>query len=154
MRNLFFILLCSLAMLQGCFGCGGNKEMMVQDPVETEDERIRRLAIAVARELELTRPQQSVEQPRPAPRAPIVIPAPSSIMPMMPARKAFGIEDVSAVPRLITFMADSATVVSMNPSRFGHVRKLSIVDGPDRWQLKVDSRYDFQEVVAYLRSFE
>lgn len=147
MKKVLFVLLCCLVWLPGCFGCGGSKEMVVLDPIETEDERIRRLTIAVVRELQLERAQHQAPPP-------VMMPAPAVKMPMLPARKAFGIEDVSAVPRLITFIADSATVVSMNPSRFGHVKKLSIIDGPDRWQLKVDARYDFQEVVAYLRSFE
>lgn len=151
MWKIFLMLPVCLAWLPGCFGCGGSREMLIDSPMETEDERIRRLTIAVVRELELEQAQREQVV------SPAAVVTPQRVKRMVvdpPSRKAFGIEDVSAAVRLITFSADSMTVVSMNPGRFGHVRKLSIVDGPDRWQLKVNARYDFVEVVTYLRSFE
>ncbi len=153
-KLLVLLSLGALVFLPGCFGCGSTKEMMVEQPIESEDERVERLTIAIIRKLDSEKTPQQTPTTLPAPLPAAPVGAPVAKMPAVPGRRSFVIEDVSAPANLITFMSDSATVVSMNPKRFGQVRKLSIIDGPDRWQLRVYSVYDFAQVVNYLRSFE
>lgn len=152
------ILSCFLVVivsLSGCIGCGGNKEFVQEEQIETEDEKIRRIAGDVFKQMELERQQleaikhKSIEQAQPIPSPIMQKPAA-----MMPVKKEFGIENVDRSNRVVVFDADSSMVAKLNIGQFGHVRQLSIVEGSNRWQLKVSARYDFDEVVNYLKNLQ
>jgi hypothetical protein len=157
MKKLFFMcLLAAMITFAGCIGCGGNKEFVKEDEqVESEEEKIKRIASDVFMQMESERQQleaikhKSIEQTQ-------TIPSPVMQKPavMMPTKKEFGVESVDKSNRVVVFEADSSMVAKLNVGQFGHVRQLSIIDGSNRWQLKVSARYDFDEVANYLKNLQ
>jgi hypothetical protein len=148
----FLIVIISLS---GCLGCGGSMPFVENEQAESEDEKIRRIAYDVFKQMELERQQletikhKSMDQAQPIPS-----PVMQKLAAMMPTKKEFGVESVDKSNRVIVFDADSSVVAKLNIGQFGHVRQLSIVEGLNRWQLKVSARYDFDEVVNYLNNLQ
>lgn len=154
MKKLFFLcLLAAMIPFAGCIGCGGNKELIREDQqIESEDEKIRRIASDVFMQMESERRQLDAIKHRSMEQEPIPSPIIQKPSIMMPTKKEFGVESVDKSNRVIVFEADSSMVARLNIGQFGNVRQLSIVDGSNRWQIKVSVRYDFDEVVNYLKN--
>lgn len=145
----FFIVIISLS---GCLGCGGSMPFVENEQVESEDEKIRRIASDVFMQMESERRQLDAIKHRSMEQEPIPSPIIQKPSIMMPTKKEFGVESVDKSNRVIVFEADSSMVARLNIGQFGNVRQLSIVEGSNRWQIKVSVRYDFDEVVNYLKN--
>lgn len=163
MRNIaMFFLLIALPTMQGCIGCGANKEVMQNDPfIETEteeervrnkiaaeDERMRRIAAEVYNMMEAEKKKANP----PAEKHESETKMKAGIAP--PTQKAFAVESSDATKRLIVLVANEAKLIETNSRVFGHIRALSIIEGADRWELKVKATYNFNEVLEYLKSFD
>jgi hypothetical protein len=139
-----FISLAGVLSLSGCLFFGGSKKTVPAMSMETEDEKIERLAMQVAEMVELKRLTETNAKTDTIMASPMPMPTPK-----VPQRKAIGIEEVYPSSRTIAFASDSAFVSKYELNQFGKLEK-----NPSSWRLKVYANYDFDEVVIYLKYLE